>query len=185
MRVCGKVEKNLLPHSWFISSPLNQMRIQIVGGKTISPALCLNNYWEVLAPSIKKITLTERALLNNYWDTKQEKIVFPPTIWIFIWFKGDEMNQPRGSKKNSTSITSKFRLVTWTLWLVETEVRKFMDFVSLINLLGCWVFRVWVPPTWPISHSVSSILLDLSELVWPCWDNPSIESSGWNRNKGS
>ena len=58
--------------------------------------------FHLVMKSIKKITLMVRVLLNSYWYTKQEKIVYLPTIWIFIWFKGYEMSQSRGSKKNST-----------------------------------------------------------------------------------
>ena len=38
----------------------------------------------------------------NYWDDSDEEEVFLPTIWIFIWFEGDEIDQLLGNKKNST-----------------------------------------------------------------------------------
>ncbi len=72
----------------------------------------LRQCFHIVTNSIEKITLTEQALLNNYWDTKQEKIVFPPTIWIFIWFKGEQMNQPHQAYFN---IMEDSRFLLWTV----------------------------------------------------------------------
>ena len=44
----------------------------------------------------------------------REKTVFAPTIWIFIWFKGDNMNQPHVSKRVPTLSKHEIFFSFWT-----------------------------------------------------------------------
>ena len=62
---------------------------------------------------------------------RQPHLIFAPKIWIFIWFKGDKMNQPHKIKRISTlcSIFSKSMFV--------------IHFVLLWNLLHEFLILNW------------------------------------------
>jgi hypothetical protein len=111
----------------------------------------------------------ERELLNIYWDTKQEKIVFPPMIWSFIWFKGDEMNQPRRSKKDSTLLIASFKSIlskydgNILVWFSKFEfpartIKQFIQFLGIMVsiLRGLYKYQ---------TSKVEKILKDSPDLI--------------------